>query len=80
MIQKNIALASLLLGALLLFASCEKTNNLNPNVEYSDDELYLEAIKDAMVADPEEISTDLIAIDESNNYLNWNGTGNGRLV
>jgi len=52
MIRKNFAIASLLLGGLLLFASCEKSDNLNSSIEFSDEELYLEATKDAMIAEP----------------------------
>ena len=64
----------LILISILLF--CCATNNENissPELSYED--MYRNAIIDAMVAEEEEIYNNLISIVETNEYLSWSGSG-----
>lgn len=51
---------------------CETENsNFVASFVNSDEEIYKQAVRDAMVAEENEISNNLIAITPENNYLNW---------
>jgi hypothetical protein len=51
---------------------CEtENNNFVASFVISDEEIYKQAVRDAMVAEENEISNNLIAITPENNYLNW---------
>lgn len=52
----------------ILFAGCSNTNNNN---NFNLDDLYKNAVIDAMIADSNEISNDLIDINLNNSYLIW---------
>ncbi|MEI6577216.1 MAG: hypothetical protein WCO63_13650 [Bacteroidota bacterium] len=67
-----------LVSILLTLSSCKKNNDPAPVIP--DDIKYTNAIKDAMVAEESEISHNLIAINDSNNYLSWTGTGTDKKV
>ncbi len=64
------------ISCLILFNACEKEKIL----VISDEVKYQNAINDAMIADQNEISNQLIAITENNSYLTWNGTENDKKV
>jgi len=76
--QKRIfTILSLSISCLLLFSSCDLFNNTQ---ELSDEEKYEIAIQDAIIAEEDEICNTLIAINDTNTYLNWNGTGDDKKV
>ncbi len=68
----HITILSLMLVLLAVFCSCDLFNN--PPI-LSDEEKYEIAIQDAMIAEENEICSTLIAINDTNTYITWNGTG-----
>ncbi len=50
---------------------CKSEDDPVTAIETSNEEMYEEAIRDAMVAEEGEIYTNLIAIKPENSYLNW---------
>jgi hypothetical protein len=66
----------LVLFSLLLSTSCKEKNNLNP-VETSArslEQMYMDAVYDAVIVDSSEIVSTLIAIIHTDTSLYWNGT------
>jgi len=77
MIKRSFTISSLLLSCLLLFSSCDLFNN---TPQLSDEEKYEIAIQDAMIAEEDEICNTLIAINDTNTYIIWSGTGDDKKV
>ena len=61
----------LICSGLALFIACATEENYTPLVNPTLDELYNNAVVDAMVADSSEISNKLISVTQSNSFLSW---------
>ncbi len=71
----------LLTGVLLLVSACATPQKIVMTEEQQLlQQQYLNAVKDAEIAEPHEISKELIAIVESNNSLVWHGDPGNRRV
>lgn len=60
--------------AMITLVACSSESSTQAQTN-SDEALYEAAIKDAMVAEENEIYSNLIPIVDSNKYLSWSGTG-----
>ena len=76
----NFNMLCFFISCLFLFSSCEKNGMYSQVPVLSDSVKYQNAIKDAMVAEQNEICYKLIAINDSNHYLTWSGTGSEKKV
>jgi len=74
-----IAVAGVLATALWFGAGCQDLGS-SPWTEAALTAAYARAVADARVAEPDEISRNLIAITEGNSYLAWRGEGDEREV
>jgi len=67
------------LAAFLILGACSSESSTQAQTN-SDEALYEAAIKDAMVAEENEIYSNLIPITDTNKYLSWNGSGDERYL
>lgn len=77
MFKKNKLFLSLIFALLMLFTACTVLSN---SQYLSDKNKYELAIQDAIIAEDNEISNTLIAINDTNNYIIWNETENDKKV
>lgn len=77
MFKRKMSFPCLLFSILILFSACAVFNN---SQQISDKEKYELAVQDAMVAEENEICSDLIAITPGNSYINWSGTEDDQRV
>jgi len=77
MLKRRISFISLILMVVLLSGACSLFNNTQG---LSDEEKYEIAIQDAFIAEEDEICNTLIAINDTNTYISWSGTGSDKKV
>ena len=61
-------------------SSTNQTNRTNTSTPLTIDQMYTNAVRDAMVAEQSEIVNNLTAIADTNANLFWNGTGSNETV